>query len=116
MRTKTSTVRIVGLKELQAKCDFDVLVQPEIEDARDTILGRMMRGGKGLGVQRNTLSAHPRGLAATVTSTLISPRTKGVAWGRYQEKVVKGIVARNAIKKAISRIEARWAQSAGGLD
>lgn len=113
----TRNVKVLGLNELQAKCDFDVLVQPEIYDARDTILGRMMRGGKGLGVQRNTLSAQVQGLGATVETTLVPPRTKGTAWGRYQEKVVKGIVTRNAINKAIRRIEERWeAGSFGRLD
>ena len=91
-------VKILGLKELQAKVDWDVLAQPEFEDVRDTIVGRMMRGGKGRGVQRNT------------PTTRVFPRTRGTAWAQYQEKVVKGIVARNAIKKAIERIEARWAQ------
>lgn len=103
-------VKFLGLKELQAKADFDVLAQPELEEARDTIVGRMLRGGKGLGAQRNTLAASVQGLNATVTTTRVFPRTRGTTWARYQEKVVAGIVARNAIKKAIERIEARWAQ------
>lgn len=106
-------LKVSGLKELQAKCDFSVLVQPELEDARDTIVGRMMRGGKGLGVQRNTLMSDVEGLNATVTTTLIRPRTTGFSWARYQERVVKGIVARNAVKKAIERIEARWSAGQG---
>ena len=113
----TRNVRVVGLNELQAKCDFDVLVQPEMEAARDTILGRINRQGKGLGAQRNQLTPTVQGLGATVETTLVPPRTKGTAWGRYQEKVVKGIVTRNAINKAIRRIEERWeAGSFGRLD
>ena len=109
----TRNVRVVGLNELQAKCDFDVLVQPEMEDARDTILGRINRQGKGLGAQRNQLTATVQGLGATVQTTLNYPRTKGTSWGRKNERVVP-LVANNAIKKAIGRIEERWQQSAGG--
>jgi hypothetical protein len=104
----TRNVRIVGLKELEAKCDFDVLVQPEMEDARDTFLGRINRQGKGLGAQRNQLSATVQGLGATVESTLNYPRTKGTKWGQKNERVVAAMAPR-VIKKAISRIEARWA-------
>jgi len=115
--TLSRRVRIEGLNELRKKCDWDFLAQPEMEDARDTIVARMLRGGKGQGVKRNTLtptvypisSASTSPLAATVESTLNWPRTKGTSWGRYQEKVIKGIVARNAVRKAIQRIEQRWA-------
>lgn len=115
--TLSRRVRIEGLNELRKKCDWDFLAQPEMEEARDTIVARMLRGGKGLGVKRNTLTpqvfplsaANTDPLAATVQSSLKWPRTKGTTWGRYQEKVVKGIVARKAVNKAIQRIEARWA-------
>ena len=101
-------VKILGLDELRAKLPFDVLVQPELDDAVQTVTSRMLRGGKGAGVRNNTLLASYQPLGATVQTTRIFPRTKGTAWARYQEKVVKGIVAVNAVKKAIERIEARW--------
>lgn len=106
-------VKLVGFDALQEKLKFDVLMQPEMQTAVETITGRMMRGGKGIGVQHNTLTSSIQPLSSTVVTTLVWPRTKGVAWGRYQEKVVKGIVATNAVKKAVQRIEERWA--AGGV-
>lgn len=102
-------VKIVGLDELQRKCKFDVLVQPEMDDARDTIVARLERGGKGLGVQRNVLSTDKQPLGATVTSTLNYPRTRGTAWGRKNEAIAKSM-GPNVIKKAIGKIETRWAQ------
>lgn len=110
-------VKVVKVKGIpKGNFDFDILVQPEMADARDTIVGRMMRGGKGLGVKRNSLSAQvypvsarTAPLAATVTTSLNFPRTKGTSWAQYQEKVVKGIVARNAVNKAVQRIQERWA-------
>jgi hypothetical protein len=108
------TIRLENLEEVLARLDFDVLVQPEMEDARDTIVKRMMRGGKGLGVKRNTLTQTVASgfLGATVRSTLHPPRTKGTSWGRYQEKVVGGVVTRNAVKKAVERIGERWSGEA----
>jgi hypothetical protein len=104
-------IRLENIDEVLKRLDFDVLAQPEMETARDTIVKRMMRGGKGKGVKRNTLTQTVTSglLGATVRSTLNPPRTKGTSWGRYQEKVVGGIVTRNAVKKAVERIEARWA-------
>lgn len=105
------TLKLENIEQVLARLDFDVLAQPEMEGARDTIVKRIMRGGKGKGAKKNTLTATVTSglLGATVRSTLSHPRTRGTAWGRYQEKVVGGIVAKNAVKKAVQRIEQRWA-------
>lgn len=107
------TIKVKGLKEFQEVCDWDVLVQPEMELARDTITQRIQRGGKGLGAQVNQLTVAPEGLGATVTSTLNYPRVKGTSWGRYFERTIP-TVANRAVAKAISRMEARWAISGRG--
>lgn len=107
------TIKIAGLKEFQEMANWDVLVQPEMELARDTITQRIQRGGKGLGAQRNTLTVAPEPLGATVTTTLNYPRVKGTTWGRYFERTIP-MVANRAIAKAISRMEARWAISGRG--
>ena len=109
----TRNVRIVGLNELTAKCDFEVLAQPEMEIARDTILGRINRQGKGLGAKRNQLTPTVQGLGATVETTLNFPRTKGTSWGKKNERVVAAM-ASNVMKKAVQRIEARWAAGTPG--
>jgi hypothetical protein len=107
------TVKIVGLAALQTKLNADVLLQPEIDDARDTIVERLMRGGKGLGVKRNSLTKDVKPLNATVTSTLNYPRTKGTAWGKKNEVIVKAMATR-VVNKMVQNIEARWAAEAGG--
>jgi hypothetical protein len=103
----TRRITVLGLPELEKKLDAEFLAQPELEDARDTFVGRIQRGGKGLGAQRNELSAVVRPLGATVFTTLNYPRTKGTSWGRKNEAIVKAMAPR-VIKKAARRIEERW--------
>jgi hypothetical protein len=109
------TVKVVGLTQLEKKLDEKLLVQPEVEAARDTIVTRLMRGGKGLGVTKNSLTKDVKPLGATVTSTLNYPRTRGTAWGKKNEVIVKGMSTR-VVKKMVQRIEERWAAEAGGND
>lgn len=106
----TRTVKISGLNEFMATCDWDVLVQPEMETARDTIVKRILRQGKGLGAKKNTLAATTRPFGATVVSTLNYPRTKGIAWGRKNEVVVPAM-APNVLRKMVRRIQERWSAS-----
>lgn len=101
-------VKVKGLNELEKKLDIEFLVQPEIDDARDTIVDRVeRRPGKGLGAKKNQLSADTRPLGATVTSTLNYPRTTGTAWGRKNEAIIKSMAGR-VLSKAVGRIEQRW--------
>lgn len=106
----TRTIQVKGLNELVAKCDWDVLVQPEMEGARDTFVERFQRQGKGLGAQRNTLGATTRPLGATVETTLNYPRTVGTAWARKNEGIAKAMSPR-VFGKVISRIEQRWGEA-----
>lgn len=99
--------KVEGLDEIQAKLDEDFLVQPELEHARDTIVERVERQGRGLGAKRNSLSTVKEPLGAKVTSTLNHPRTKGTSWGRKNESIFKSMSGR-VVKKAIERIESRW--------
>lgn len=107
-------VKVVGLNELVAKLDWDVLAQPEVALARDSIVERIEgRPGKGLGAKRNTLTSAVEPLSATVQTSLNYPRTKGTSWGRKNEGIVKSMAPR-VMKKAVQRMEARWAISNRG--
>lgn len=109
-------IKIAGLARIEKNLDAEVLVQPEIDDARDTIVTRIQRGGKGLGAKRNTLSAATLPLSARVTTSLIYPRTTGTSWQRKNEAIVKAMGPR-VVNKMVKRIEARWAgEQAGGGD
>jgi hypothetical protein len=101
-------IRVLGLTELVKKCDWDVLAQPEAGAAVETISKRLLRKSKGLGAQRNELSADVRPLGATITSTLGYPRTTGSSWGRKEWQIALGMAPRVA-KKMVQRIEERWA-------
>jgi hypothetical protein len=103
-------IKLLGLSELQQRTGWDMLVQPEIMGAMNTILARIQRGGSGLGAQRNTLLVEAQPLAATVTSTLHNPRQKGTTWGRKNEAIVRAM-AQAVFRKAIGLIQARWAFS-----
>lgn len=113
MTEKAFTLRLKGGHEATIKAlGEDIVKQPEIHGALATVTARATRGGKGLGVRNNSLSAQTSGALSVVTSTLHHPRTSGRKWGTYQEKVVKGIVARKAFAKALNDIAARWAAAA----
>lgn len=76
------------------------------EEAIDKIADRMMRGGRGLGVRRNTLSRGFRGeLEATVESTRRFPRTRGTAWTRKNIGIAKAMAPR-VLRKSADRIVA----------
>ena len=100
-------VKLPSLDKLRQNLQFDVLVQPEVEDARNTIVTRLLRQGKGLGAKRNTLMAETKPLGATITSTLHHPRTVGSSMHRKDEAIVRAM-APNVLRKMISRIKARW--------
>jgi hypothetical protein len=110
----TTNVKILGINELLERTDWDVLVQPEMRDAQDTILKRVKRQGKGLGARRNELAFDVRPLGATVSTSLIYPRTKGTSWGRKNVAAVRAMTPR-VLKKAIKRMQERWAFTAGKI-
>jgi hypothetical protein len=113
MVTKQRNIRVAGLDELEKKLGADFLFQPEIEDIRGTIVKRIMRGGKGLGAQRNQITAQPEDLGAIVETTLTNPRNTGKAWGHKNQRIV-GSMAPRVFAKAARNIEARWAAESGG--
>lgn len=109
------SVKIRGLKELEAKAGYSVLVQPEMEEVMDKLVGRVERPTKRLGFRRNTLSVRSQaGLSRTVATTLHFPRTTGKSW---QQKAVGSdfgsgylkAYANNLLRKTVKNIEARWA-------
>jgi hypothetical protein len=86
--------------DVSAKLDFDRLVQPAVDGAIDSIVAVTQEQGGGLGAQRNSVSAARGQLGASVTSSLIWPRTVGRAWGANNEQrfaaAAPGIEARAA--------------------
>lgn len=104
-------VKVENLDNVLQRLDVDFLAQPEFDGAMGTFEKRIMRQGKGLGSQRNTLMVAPQSLMSTVTSTLNHPRTVGTSWGRKNEGIIKGMAPR-VIKKVATNIEARWAGEA----
>ena len=103
------TVRITGLKELEAKLGYKVLADPAMEEALDTISARFMRGGKGLGVKRNQLMLTSAPLLREVSSTLVPPRTTGSSWTGKNIAIFKAMAPR-VVRAAVKRIRARWAE------
>lgn len=104
-------VKVRGLNEFKAVCDWDVLAQPEIDDALETIGKRIVdRPGKGLGAQMNNLTAEMRPLGMTVESSLFNVRTKGTSWGRKNYGIVRAMMPR-VMGKAVDRMLARWGAS-----
>lgn len=102
-------IRVKGLDEIERKLDTRVLLDPAIEEAKETIVDRIVkRPGRGMGAQNNQLSANMRPLGATIVSTLNRPRQTGRAWQDKNQSIVKGM-APNVIRKKIQRIEAAWA-------
>ena len=106
--TGSVNIEVRGLNELLAKTGFDVLVQPEIEPALETIGKRLQRQGKGLGAQKNTLTRDTQPLGARIESTLNFPRTVGTAWQQKNEAVAKAMAPR-VFNNMAKRIEERWA-------
>lgn len=102
------TVRVVGLNELSQKTGWDFLAQPEIDDALGTAAARAERQGKGIAAGRNTITSEIKPLSVASMTTLNYPRTTGEARHRYLTRALPPVM-RNAMKKAVARIEARWA-------
>lgn len=74
-------------------------------EQRMTRHGSRGSGGKGLGVQRNRVTADAKFAELTVESTLVTPRVKGVAWKRKNISLIKAMAPRVA-NAAARRIEA----------
>lgn len=127
MATVPVTVRIEGLDRIQRKLDYETLMAPKLSRAINTISERIMtprnakgsakrakaaggkaRGSRGSGVENNTLSLQSTDAGTKVTSTLNFPRTVGLSWQVTNVKISQSIWP-NAIRKAISEIEAEWA-------
>lgn len=111
-------VSLRGLPEIQAKLGYDTLLEPEMEEAVETIFARPLRVRKknqGLGLKNNTVAVSRSPVAETssplagqASSTLIWPRRTGAAWLRYNIAAVRKM-APNVFRAAIRKIEARWA-------
>lgn len=107
------TIKVLGLEELEQKCQTSILLDPAIEEGINTIKDRMLRQGKGLGAKRNVLAATSTGgsgLAfpgAEIRTSLVWPRTTGSSLKRKDEAIFKAMSG-NVIRKAIQRIRDRW--------
>lgn len=102
-----------SFERMRQQIGFDVLVQPEVNDARDTIVKRIERGGRKMGAKRNTLTASTRPLGATVVTTLSNPRQSGKAWGKYNTLVVVKM-GPHVLRKMVKRIRERFAAEVSG--
>lgn len=100
-------IKVRGLNEFLSVADWDILVQPEVNDALRTVEERVLRPSKGLGARVNTLSSEITTLGMTVESTLIWPRTRGTSWGTKNVGIVRSTLTR-ALEKAVGRMTARW--------
>jgi len=77
-----------------------------VEQVLSKIEERTRRGGRGVGVRRNTIRHDHRGaLELLVSSTRIWPRTRGTAWQRKNIGIIKAMAPRVA-RKAAERIAA----------
>ena len=108
----TITVKVSGLAEIQSKLNGEVLIDPYMSEAVDTVMERPLRVRKsrqGAGIRNNTLRGERRGLSGTVTSTLNNPRQTGASWLSYNIAAIRKMLP-NVMKKAVQRIETRWRQ------
>jgi len=86
----------------------EILIQPEVEDAIDTINNRISRRGKGAGERRNEMHTQREALSARYNiETQHHPRRTGWAKKAYMRKTFSAM-APNVIRKMVERIAARW--------
>lgn len=102
------TLKITGLPELERKLVMTGRTLDElVAEGLDSAVKRALRGGKGLGAQRNPIVASGVGLMRTVRTPLHRPRTTGASWSRFQFRVLPNIL-RNVINKRKRQIEQQW--------
>ena len=88
-----------------------LLLQPEVEDAIDTINERLMRRGKGAGERNNQTNSERAQLSVRYNiETAHWPRRTGWAKKAYTRRIFASMAPR-VIKKMIERISARWTES-----
>lgn len=102
------SVQVKGLRELEEKLGGSVLWEEETEAGLDTLSARFMRGGKGLGAQRNVVSSERMLMSRRVHSTTEWPRITGRSWRDKQIAIFKQMGPR-VIRSIIKKINARWA-------
>jgi hypothetical protein len=87
----------------------ELLLQPEVEDALNTINTRISRRGKGLGERRNQMNSSRGKLSVRYNiETAHYPRRTGWSKKAYMRKTFAAM-APNVIRKMIERIGTRWA-------
>ena len=100
-------VEVVGAEAIAAKLDFDALVQPGLDRAMKVFERRILDQGTGLGAKRNILTPRLESTSLVVQTTLIWPRTRGIAWGQFNEEAL-GQMAPEEIEKVAQEAEAAW--------
>jgi hypothetical protein len=88
------TVNVTLKGPLFTEVITDVVERSIIDQSLHKFEPRLARGGKGIGARRNTITQDRQGLTLEATSTLRPPRTKGKAWLRKNEGVVRGMAPR----------------------
>lgn len=90
----------------------NITLQPELQEAIDTIDTRLSRPGKGLGERRNVMHTQRQALGARYAYEVRhSPRRSGSAKRKKMTGIFKGMTP-NVMKKMFQRIANRWEQSA----
>lgn len=103
------TVDIPGLGRVVGKLRSSDLTDPAMNEVLDKVGKRMQRKGKGLGSKRNTVTVETPGrLTRSVETTLISPRTVGSAWDKYNRRAAQAMAPR-VMRAAMRRIKKEWA-------
>lgn len=103
--TRLVELEVIGLDKIERKLRGSLLLDPALEEAKDTIVARIVdRPGKGLGARNNQLNKSPLSLGARIVSTLRHPRRSGVAWQRKNQQIVNSMTPR-VVSAAIDRIE-----------
>lgn len=86
----------------------EILEQPEVEHAIDTISQRLERRGKGLGERRNHMNTQRMALGRRYNIGISRwPRRTGWSKKAYSRRIFASMAPR-VIKKLIERISARW--------
>lgn len=110
MTTKLIELDVTGVREIERKLGYSLLVDPAMDDVVETIAARIVdRPGKGEGAQANELRRDSISLGARISSTLKNPRQTGSSWQRKNQQIVNAMAPR-VVDKAIRQIESTWSK------
>jgi hypothetical protein len=100
-------VKVEGVEELRGRIAGDI-ISPQVEIAIGEVAAELStpKGG-GLAVEKNSLMMQLSSNMATVTTSLVHPRTTGESWAARSEEDFEDIAER-ALQAAAEQIAAAW--------